>query len=217
MSDTTLAGAARRDHLRRLGGLFAAAAASAWLAACGGGGGDAAPAPSAIGATPAPSPSPAPSPAPSSAPVVLSTCGYGDFAARLLQRVNTLRASGAVCGNLGSFPPAGALTWNTQLTQAADGHSQDMAAQNYFSHTSLDGRTFSQRITATGYTWSTAGENIAAGYLGIEAVMVGWIGSEGHCANLMNANFTEIGVACVPGTSADKFSNYWTMDLAKPR
>ena len=215
MPDTTSAGAARRDDLRRLRALFAALAAGALLAACGGGGSDAAPAPSAVDATPAPGPAPAP--AGSATPVVLSTCGYSDFAARLLQRVNTLRASGAVCGKEGSFPPAGALAWNTQLTQAADGHSQDMSAQNYFAHTSLDGRAFSQRISATGYTWSTAGENIAAGYAGIDAVMDGWIASDGHCANLMNANFTEIGVACVPGTSGDKFSNYWTMDLAKPR
>jgi len=211
MTETTSAGAARRDDLHRLRGLFATLAASVWLAACGGGGGDAAPAPSAVDAAPAPAPAPG-----SPAPVVLSTCGYSDFAARLLQRVNTLRASGATCGST-AYPAAGALTWNTQLTQAADGHSQDMAAQNYFSHTSLDGRTFDQRISATGYAWSTAGENIAAGYAGVDAVMDGWIKSPGHCENLMNANFAEIGVACVPGTSADKYSNYWTMDLAKPR
>ena len=92
-----------------------------------------------------------------------------------------------------------------------------MAAQNYFAHDSKDGRTFSQRISATGYAWSTAGENIAAGYSSVDAVMDGWIQSAGHCANLMNANFSEIGVACVPGTSSTTYSNYWTMDLARPR
>ena len=80
-----------------------------------------------------------------------------------------------------------------------------MAAQNYFDHTSLDGRTFTQRIDATGYAWSTAGENIAAGYPSIDAVMDGWIQSPGHCANLMNQDFTEIGVACVPGTSSTTY------------
>ncbi|HKX43869.1 MAG TPA: CAP domain-containing protein, partial [Burkholderiaceae bacterium] len=84
-------------------------------------------------------------------------------------------------------------------------------------HTGSNGSTFSQRIDATGYSWSTAGENIAAGYSSVDAVMDGWIASPGHCANLMNPNFSEVGVSCVPGTSATVDSSYWTMDLAKPR
>lgn len=148
---------------------------------------------------------------------MLSTCGLANFQSQLLQRINALRASGANCGSSGTFPAAPAVAWNAKLTQAADGHSQDMSAQNYFSHTSKDGRSFTQRIDATGYTWSAAGENIAAGYGSVDAVMDGWTASPGHCANLMNASFTEFGVSCVPGTSSTTYSNYWTMDLAKPR
>ena len=189
---------------RRLPILWAFAAAAALVAGCGGGGSS-----DASGSPPAPAPAPGSG--------VLSTCGLSDFSTRILQRINTLRASGANCGSSGQFAPAPAVGWNAQLTQAADGHSQDMAAQNYFDHTSRDGRTFSQRIDATGYVWSTVGENIAAGYPSVDAVMDGWIQSAGHCANLMNANFTEIGVACVPGTSSTAYNNYWTMDLARPR
>jgi uncharacterized protein YkwD len=47
--------------------------------------------------------------------------------------------------------------------------------------------------------------------------MDGWIASPGHCANLMNASFVEVGVACVPGTAGDTYSTYWTMDLGRPR
>jgi uncharacterized protein YkwD len=184
---------------RRLRILWAFAAAAPLVAGCGGGGSSDA------------------SAAPATANVELSTCGLSNFSGRILQRINQLRASGANCGSSGTFAPAPAVAWNAQLTQAADGHSQDMAANNYFDHTSLDGRTFSQRIDATGYTWSAAGENIAAGYASIDAVMDGWTQSAGHCANLMSQNFTEIGVACVPGTSSTTYSNYWTMDLAKPR
>jgi len=194
------------DKLRaspRLRTLWAFVAAASLAAGCGGGGSDS---PSA--AAPAPS---------GPATGVLSTCGLADFSARILERINQLRASGASCGSSGQFAPAPAVAWNALLTQAADGHSQDMAAQNYFAHDSKDGRTFSQRISATGYAWSTAGENIAAGYSSVDAVMDGWIQSAGHCANLMNANFSEIGVACVPGTSSTTYSNYWTMDLARPR
>ncbi len=188
----------------RLRSLWAFVAAVLLVAGCGGGGSD-----DASGAPPVPAPDPTAG--------VLSTCGLSDFSTRLLQRVNQLRASGANCGSSGQFGPAPAVTWNAQLTQAADGHSQDMAARNYFDHTSLDGRTFSQRIDATGYAWSAAGENIAAGYPSVDAVMDGWTQSAGHCANLMSQNFTEIGVACVPGTSATTYNNYWTMDLARPR
>ncbi|HZV82336.1 MAG TPA: CAP domain-containing protein, partial [Geobacteraceae bacterium] len=53
------------------------------------------------------------------------------------------------------------LSWDTELHDAARGHSVDMATNNYFSHTSQDGRTFSDRIQAAGYQYSTAGENIA--------------------------------------------------------
>ena len=114
------------------------------------------------------------------------------------------------------FAPASALAWNDKLTPAADGHSQDMAVQNYFSHTSADGRTFGARITAAGYAWSLAGENIAAGYPTVNAVVDGWMASDGHCANIMAPNFTEVGLACVPGTSGNTYNTYWTMDLARP-
>jgi uncharacterized protein YkwD len=92
-----------------------------------------------------------------------------------------------------------------------------MAANNFFSHTSLDGRSVGTRITATGYVWRTYGENIAAGYPSVDSVMDGWTKSDGHCANLMNPAFTEIGLACVPGSSATTYPTYWTMDLAAPR
>lgn len=179
------------------------------LVACGGGGDAAAPAPSPVSPTP-----PAPSPSPSG---VLSTCGLPDFQAALLARINQLRAAGASCGTSGNFAPTGMLGWNGVLTQAADGHSRDMATQNYFSHTSLDGRSMSDRVNAAGYAWSRLGENIAAGYPSVNAVMDGWIASPGHCANLMNPNFAEVGVACVPRSGSATYSHYWTMNLGTPR
>ena len=137
--------------------------------------------------------------------------------ASTLARVNQLRAAGATCGARGSFPPAGPLTWSTQLTQAAVAHSQDMVTNNFFSHTGSSGSTLSTRVDATGYTWSALGENIAAGYATVNIVMDGWMASDGHCANIMNANFTQIGMACIKGTAADTYPNYWTMDLGRSR
>jgi len=190
-----------------------ATALCALLAACGGGGDAAAP---AAGTVPSAAPA-ASSSSTTPATSTGSTCNLADFRASVLARINQVRASGANCGAEGMFGAAAPVTWNDKLTVAAEGHSQDMAAKNYFSHTSADGRTLADRVDATGYAWSSLGENIAAGYPGVNAVMDGWIASPGHCANLMNAGFAEVGVVCVPGTAGDTYSTYWTMDLGKPR
>ena len=181
----------------------------ALLTACGGGGDVADPEP-----TPAAAPPPAaPAPAPSGIP----TCGLPDFQASLLARVNALRAGGADCGARGRFPPAAALRWSGALAEAADGHSRDMEANNYFSHTSLDGSTLADRIDAVGYAWSAVGENIAAGHASVNAVVDAWAASDGHCANLMAAEYVDVGVACVARSGAADYATYWTMDLARPR
>jgi uncharacterized protein YkwD len=69
------------------------------------------------------------------------------------------------------------LAWDGELGAAAWGHSNDMAQLNYFSHTSLDGRQFSQRIAEAGYPCGSCGENIAAGYSTPQAVLNGWMNS----------------------------------------
>ncbi|MDF3036562.1 MAG: hypothetical protein K0S28_1836 [Paucimonas sp.] len=133
----------------------------------------------------------------------------------MLTLVNQARSNTRMCGTTfyNAAPP---LRWNTNLTTAAYGHSLDMATNNYFSHTSLDGRTFSQRITNAGYAWSAAGENIAAGQTSVSSVMNGWLNSPGHCANIMNATYVDIGVACERNDSST-YKLYWTMNLARPR
>ena len=179
------------------------------LAACGGGG-----EPAGSAAT-APSPPTAAASTPSSA--AASTCGLSNFQASALAKVNQYRAAGATCGSHGAFPSATALSWNALLTQAAEGHSQDMVANDFFAHNSSDGRTFDQRITASGYNWSRVAENIAAGQTSVDEVMAGWMASEGHCVNIMNASLTEIGMVCVAGSASNTYRTYWAMDLGKPR
>lgn len=175
------------------------------LAACGGGG-DGADAGTA-----------APPGGTSGTPSAMADCGLADFQATMLQRVNQWRASGANCGTEGSFGPAAPLSWNDRLLQAATGHSEDMMANNFFSHTGSNGSTLAQRIDATGYSWSSVGENIAAGQTSINSVVDGWIASPGHCANIMNPAFQHVAVACVRGAAGNTYSTYWTMDLGRPR
>ena len=153
---------------------------------------------------------------PAAAATTSTTCGLANFQASVLARVNQYRAAGASCRTRGQFAPTQALVWNTKLLQAAAGHSTDMATKNYFSHTSKDGRTMVDRINATRYVWSTIGENIAAGYPSVNAVVDGWMASDGHCANLMNPAFKDVGMACV-ASSTSTYRTYWTMDLGKPR
>ena len=98
------------------------------------------------------------------------------------------------CGGV-AYPPVPALTMNGNLRTATRGHSEDMATQNYFSHTSLDGRTFSQRISNAGYTGAYPwGENIAAGQPNPTAVVDGWMASTGHCQNIMHGAYRTVGV-----------------------
>lgn len=185
------------------------------LAACGGGGDSpATPAPPATGPAP---PAPAASGPGGGAASSTGTCNLPDFATNVLARVNQYRAAGANCGSGGNFVAAPALAWNLPLTQAADAHSRDMVANNFFSHTGHNGSSAGQRITAAGYNWSTYGENIAAGQGSINQVVDGWMASDGHCANIMDAAFVDIGVVCVAGTASTTYRTYWTMDLGKSR
>jgi uncharacterized protein YkwD len=104
----------------------------------------------------------------------------------------------------------GPLAVNDALTAAAQGHSDDMAANDYFSHTSLDGATASDRAEAAGFTGTALGENIAAGQRSAQDVMAAWMGSEGHRANILNCDYTVIGV----GLNEDGW--YWTQMFGTP-
>jgi uncharacterized protein YkwD len=99
--------------------------------------------------------------------------------------------------------PCDPLTVDDRLATAAQGHSDDMAAQGYFSHTSPDGTTAQGRAEAAGFT-GPVGENIAAGYRSPGDVMAGWMGSEDHSNNILNCDYTVIGM----GLNEDGW--YWT-------
>ena len=128
---------------------------------------------------------------------------------QVLVIVNQRRAAGATCGGT-PYPPVGPLTMNANLQLAARLHSQDMATQNYFSHTSLDGRTFDQRIRNAGYTGSfPLGENLAGGQSSPQSLVDGWMNSPGHCANIMNGAFRSTGVGYAFSASST-YRHYWT-------
>jgi uncharacterized protein YkwD len=104
------------------------------------------------------------------------------------------------------------LRHDPQLRNAAFGHSSDMAAQNYFSHTSKDGRTFMDRIRGAGFTGGNAfAENIAMGQRTPADVVTAWMNSAGHRANIMNCRYTLIGAGAARNAGGQI---YWTQNFA---
>ncbi|MFB9566997.1 CAP domain-containing protein [Saccharopolyspora hordei] len=101
-----------------------------------------------------------------------------------------------------------AVTVDPRLTQAAAGHSADMANRSFFDHTNPDGVTFDQRIKNAGYPEPGA-ENIAQGQRTAAEVMDGWMGSAGHRANIEDCSLKTIGVA------VSETGNYWTQDFGR--
>ena len=143
--------------------------------------------------------------------------GIDSIRQEFLDAVNQARSGERMCGST-SYPAAPPVAWNDPLAMAAYLHSEDMATDQFFSHTGSDGSSPGDRITREGYAWRTYGENIAVGYPTVSAVMQGWLGSDGHCRNIMNPAFREIGAAYAEGPYlGNPSAPYWTFDLAAPR
>lgn len=96
------------------------------------------------------------------------------------------------------------FTASWELSRVARYKSQDMKDNKYFSHTSPTYGSPFNMIKNFGIPFKTAGENIAYGYSTPQAVVNGWMSSEGHRKNILNPNFTQIGVGYVAS------GHYWT-------
>lgn len=127
----------------------------------------------------------------------------------LLVQVNAARAKPRLCGRQ-RFAAARPLAWNAALGAAAQGHSKAMAYGNYFAHRDPDGELPADRARAAGFRGRQIGENIAAGQGSPSKAMAGWLASPGHCANLMNPMFTQVGAAYAADSRSDE-GVYWTM------
>jgi uncharacterized protein YkwD len=136
-------------------------------------------------------------------------------AARALQLVNDVRARGTRCGGR-SFGPAPPLRLSGTLAGVAFGHAADMARHNYFEHEDLAGRTPADRVKAAGYQEKLVGENIAYGPASADEVVQGWLDSPGHCENIMNPQFAEMGIASAAGQASNR-GLYWVQLLVAPR
>lgn len=136
---------------------------------------------------------------------------YSDQAVRVVARTNSYRQQ------FGCAP----LKLNPQLTQAAQGHSQDMATSGVRSHDSSKGVSPAQRIIAAGYHYSDWAENIAWSQATPEAAVDAWFNetppNDGHRRNILNCKLQEIGVGYYfDATDPSHLDYYWTQDFGRP-
>ncbi|KAL4125515.1 hypothetical protein PRIC2_009098 [Phytophthora ramorum] len=104
------------------------------------------------------------------------------------------------------------LCMNKKLQNAAQGHSNDMAAKDYMAHTSPDGSTMAQRIKDAGYDRTASGENVAAGHTSVQQVMEAWMNSEHHRDNILRNKFTHFGCGYAYSESST-YQHYWTQNF----
>jgi uncharacterized protein YkwD len=134
---------------------------------------------------------------------------------RVLELTNDARAHARRCGGT-TFQAVPPLALNGALERAALEHSLDMSAHNYMDHTGRDGSSPADRITRTGYKWRLVGENLASGMMTPDEAVAGWLQSPHHCANLMTARFTEMGLAFAVNPATDA-GVYWTQTFGTTR
>jgi uncharacterized protein YkwD len=146
--------------------------------------------------------------------VVPSTQEAPRLAARTLELVNEARSQPRRCGSR-SFAPAAPLTLDRTLDGVAYGHATDMAEHNYFEHEDLAGHTPADRVRAVGYREKLVGENIAFGPRTADEVVQGWLDSPGHCENIMDPRFAQMGIAYAAGHA--KRGLFWVQVFAQPK
>jgi uncharacterized protein YkwD len=153
--------------------------------------------------------------------------GNPEFDQQVLDLTNQARARNwdCVAKRFPTSNPSGKfklvpLERNLVLDRAARAQSAGMALSRYFDHqSSLDSSHPADRVSATDYPWHMVGENIAAGQPTPAVVVDAWLRSPGHCKNIMNPDYTQIGLSFVQRPSSSKepqARNFWTQVFARP-
>lgn len=118
----------------------------------------------------------------------------------MLKQVNLLRSSGCTCGETDK-PKVDTLVWNNKLEEAAIAQAVYMDKIQKLTHDGPNNNQPMDRVKSAGYKPRAVGENVAWNYKDVYTVVLGWEASEGHCNNMMNPEFTEMGAA--------KVGEYW--------
>ena len=154
------------------------------------------------------------SPATHAADAMVARESSSTVRARVIELVNEARAHRRKCGSE-RFSAAPPLAVSRKLNDAAAIHARDMVKKKFFDHRGSDGSQPKDRVLRTGYLPRLTGENIALGPESAEEVVAGWLDSPGHCSNIMDARFQEIGVGLSVGKKRGQI--YWVQTFGAPQ
>ena len=144
----------------------------------------------------------------------LEPCADAEALEVALQRLNEVRQLGdAPCvANKGALP---SLAWEARLAGSAQAQATDLALRDLLSHVDARQRGLGARLRGAGYAAASAGENLAAGQTDFDDTLQAWLASPTHCANLMQPDFRDAGLACVrrPGS---RYERFWVVHLGAP-
>ena len=144
----------------------------------------------------------------------LEPCADAQALQSALQRLNEVRQRGeAPC--VASKGAMQSLTWESRLADSAHEQATDLALRDLLSHVDARQRGLGARLRGAGYAAALAGENLAAGQTDFDDTLQAWLVSPTHCANLMQPDFRDVGLACVqrPGS---RYERFWVAHLGTP-
>jgi uncharacterized protein YkwD len=132
---------------------------------------------------------------------------------RAVEQLNALRHQTAPCAVVGAAMQH--LSWETRLAASAHEQAVDLAGQDRLSHVDSRNRGLGVRLRSVGYAAAGAGENLAAGQTDIEDTLQAWLASPSHCANLMQPEYRDVGLACVQRRGS-RYERFWVAHFGVP-
>ncbi len=132
---------------------------------------------------------------------------------RAVEQLNALRRQPAPCAAIGAGVQR--LAWESRLATSAQEQAADLAGQDRLSHVDSRNRGLGARLRGVGYAAAGAGENLAAGQSDIDDALQAWLASPSHCANLMQPEYRDVGLACVQRRGS-RYERFWVAHFGVP-
>jgi uncharacterized protein YkwD len=132
---------------------------------------------------------------------------------KAVEQLNALRRQAAPCAAASTVMQR--LSWETKLAASAHEQAMDLAVQDRLSHVDSRNRGLGVRLRSVGYAAAGAGENLAAGQTDIEDALQAWLASPSHCANLMQPEYRDVGLACVQRRGS-RYERFWVAHFGVP-
>ena len=132
---------------------------------------------------------------------------------QVVDQLNDVRRGAAPCAAAGAAMQR--LSWESRLAASAREQAMDLAVQDRLSHVDSRNRSFGTRLRSVGYAAAGAGENLAAGQTDIDDALQAWLASPSHCANLMQPEYRDVGVACMQRRGS-RYERFWVAHFGVP-